>query len=742
MRCGDWRLIQNGTSEAEHGMAAEPVEGETPGARTKEHPARTPGARDAQTPAPGQRPATEPAPTPDAARTAGPGHADGKGSVPAPHPEPGVPEAAVRRAPASPPAPGPVRATTGGPDLDPDPDPAAAAGPGPVAATGSLPGADAVPRPERKGLPTPRTVSEATLRLTPVSRPGAEGKPGRESGLPSGPREVPSPNPRTAERPGTDPRPESDCERTSTFIALKPLDEAPAVPVPTWARVPAPAPVPVRPSPCPAPSPSTAALSPAPTPAPSASPAPAPAPSPSPAPGAALTPELPQGVAPSPEGTTEQPLPALDLLAQLTNTPPPPATPRRTVARRVRIWVPPLLLLVAVLAVVQALRPLPDAVLVSGDDAASSVTLDGRFDVPWPEKGQAAVRVGGAGDVGTFGEQKPVPTASVAKVMTAYVILKGHPLKKDEAGPQIEVDAKAVADGTSESESRIEGLTAGTRFSQQDMLKMLMIPSGNNIARLLARWDTGSDSEAAFVEKMNAEAKALGMSSTTYTDPSGLEAKTVSTAVDQLKLAEEVMKLDAFRAIVRLPEAAVPGLQKLINNNGNLLLSPLSIKGIKTGSSSAAGGALMWAAYKTVGDKTPLILGTMLDQRVTGADPSGSNSLILVKDNSKKVIEAVRAALTSAGAVKKGQVVGYVDDGLGTRTPVVATRDTAVVAVPGQRIALTLAADGKGLPEEARSGTEIGVLTIGTGPGAQTVPVALQSDLSGPSLGAKLLRLR
>ncbi|WP_308346761.1 D-alanyl-D-alanine carboxypeptidase [Streptomyces sp. ISL-66] len=409
-------------------------------------------------------------------------------------------------------------------------------------------------------------------------------------------------------------------------------------------------------------------------------------------------------------------------------------------ARRFKIWVPLFLVLAGVLVVVQALRPLP-AVVLAGGGAPTSVTLDGHFEVPWPEKGQAAVWVAGAGDVGTFGEQKPVPTASVAKVMTAYVVLKGHPLKKDEAGPPIAVDAKAVADGTSDNESRVEGLTAGTRFTQQDMLKMLMIPSANNIARLLARWDTGSDSETEFVEKMNVEAKALGMTSTTYTDPSGLDAKTVSTAVDQLKLAEAVMRFDAFRAIVQLPSATIPGLPTGIINNNDLLLSPLSIKGIKTGSSTPAGGALMWAAYKTVGDKTPLILGTMLDQHVTGADPNGGNSLILVKDNSKKVIEAVRAALTKAGAVKKGQVLGYVDDGLGTRTPVVAAQDATVVAVPGQKLELTVETGEKGLPREARAGTEIGVLTVGTGPGATKVPVALQTDLSEPSFAAKLLRL-
>ncbi|MFJ7154068.1 serine hydrolase [Streptomyces sp. NPDC101118] len=448
-----------------------------------------------------------------------------------------------------------------------------------------------------------------------------------------------------------------------------------------------------------------------------------------------------QAVPAEPAPTTEQPLPPLDLLAQLTNTPPPPETTTRTLVRRVKVWTPVVLLLAGVFAGVQALRPVPAATLTT-DGAASSATVDGRLDLPWPAAGQGAVRVQGAGDVGTFGMQKPVPTASVAKVMTAYVILRDHPLKKNEDGPRIEVDAQAVQDGTAEHESRIEGLTAGSTFSQQDMLKMLMIPSGNNVARLLARWDGGGD-QGAFVAKMNAAAKELGMTSTRYTDPSGLDPKTVSTATDQLKLAEAVMKFDAFRAIVALPNARIEGLPEPINNNNdNLLLSGLSIKGIKTGSSSAAGGALMWAAYKTVGDKTPLIIGTLMDQHVDGPDPDAIRSLGLVKDNSKKIIEAVRNALTAATAVKKGQVVGYVDDHLGTRTPLVATQDVTAVAVPGQKLSLALTGSGDGkLPAEAPAGTVVATLTVGTGPGAPTVPVAVQHDLEAPSFGAKLTRL-
>ncbi|MFI8448549.1 serine hydrolase [Streptomyces erythrochromogenes] len=473
-----------------------------------------------------------------------------------------------------------------------------------------------------------------------------------------------------------------DPERTSRFVALKDLDAAP--------------PVTARPQPQPRPQPPAQVAAP-------------------------------------------QPLPPLDLLADLTNTPPPPETPRRTVLRRVKVWTPILLLLVGACIGGQMLRPLPDPRLVA---AEADHTVDGQLSIPWPAKGQGAVRVVGSGDIGTFGDQKPVPTASVAKIMTAYVILKGHPLRKTEPGPDITVDAKTVADGNSASESRITGLTVGSKFSQQDMLKMLMIPSGNNVARLLARWDAGTDSEAAFVEKMNAAARELGMKDTVYTDPSGLDAGTVSTATDQLKLAEAVMKDETFRAIVALPEAPIKGLgEKLVNNNDLLTVQGLSIRGIKTGSSTPAGGTFVWAAYKSVGDETPLIIGSLMEQRAPAPDRDALNSLALVKANSKKIIEAVRTALASTPLVRKGDVVGYVDDGLGGRTPLVAAKDLNVISVPGQQFKLSLNAGASPLPHTAKDGTEVGVLTAGEGEGAKSVPVAVKGALAEPSFVTRLTRL-
>ncbi|MFE3760271.1 serine hydrolase [Streptomyces sp. NPDC059104] len=551
------------------------------------------------------------------------------------------------------------------------------------------------------GTRKPDTGATAPKGGEPDATAGTR-KPDTEAAAPAAPGAADGPRTKAdatggppARRADADADAESDAERTSQFVALKELG-APA---------------------------GTKAL---PKVAPTAAP---------------KAPEAPRPHSPAgPEVTREAPLPPLELLAELTNTAPPPETPRRTLTRRVKVWTPIVLLLGGAVVGAQLLRPLPAPRLAGGE---SSYTLEGNTTIPWPAKGQAAVRLPGSGDVATFGEQKPMPTASVAKVMTAYVILKGHPLRKNDPGPRIEVDAAAVADGKSEDESAVRVLTVGSKYSQLDMLKMMMIPSANNVARLLARWDSGSTTTDAFVAKMNAAAKELGMNDTTYTDPSGLDAGTVSTAADQLKLAEAVMKEEAFRPVVATSQGTVDGLPApLLNNNASLLLAPnLNIMGIKTGSSTPAGGTLMWAAYKTVGTQDQLILGTMMDQRADGPDPGAARSLELVKENSRKVIGAVRAALAEIPAVRKGQPVGYVDDGLGGRTPLVATKDLSVIGVPGQRLKLSLGAGDKSLPHEAKAGTEVGVLTVGDGDGARSVPVAVGKDLVEPSFGTRVTRL-
>ncbi|MGI5338512.1 D-alanyl-D-alanine carboxypeptidase [Streptomyces sp. CA-181903] len=580
---------------------------------------------------------------------------------------------------------------------------------------------------------------------------GANGT-GRDAGKPSGSGasspdqptallKAPAVPPEAPGAPKAGARPGADQGRSSRFVPLKSDDEAPALGKKAAPGAPAASAgtpsAPARPE---APERPAVPVKVTP-PAPAARPVPGPA-----GPG-------------GPERTTQTPMPVgpdgekqapLDLLAQLTNTPPPPETPVRTAMRRVKIWTPIVVLLLIVFCVVQAFRPLPDASLVRGKQAA--YTFGGeKFDMKWPTEGQSAAKVLGVGDLGTYGPQKPVPTASMAKVMTAYVVLRDHPLKMrkgpggqdvPEQGPAVTIDERAEKEGKAKDESAIRGLRAGQTFSEYDMLQMLLIPSGNNIARQLARWDAGS--EEAFLKKMNDTAKQLGMKNTTYTDASGLNKTTVSTAVDQVLLAEQVIKDPVVRSITTKPNTPIKGLNEGINSNiDDLLIKHSGVLGIKTGSSSPAGGTLMWAARKRLNGEEVLIVGATMDQHFKGGpDVNAEMSLRMVKRVSYEQLTAVQNALQQAVVVKKGQVVGCVDDQLGGKTEVVATKDVKSYGWGGLQAKFALdKKKGAALPHSAKAGTVVGELVVGSGSEAVRVPVALKKALSEPSFGSKLTRL-
>ncbi|MFF3565935.1 D-alanyl-D-alanine carboxypeptidase [Streptomyces sp. NPDC002574] len=434
--------------------------------------------------------------------------------------------------------------------------------------------------------------------------------------------------------------------------------------------------------------------------------------------------------------TKQMPLPPepdepLKLLAELTNTPPPVETPLRTTVRRVKIWTPVVLLLAVVFVLVQALRPLPAPALTL--TAKSSYTFKGdELSLPWPAQGQAVVEAEGLGRLGAFGQEKPVPIASVAKVMTTYVILRDHAIKKGGDGETVPVDKKAeeqFVSGQAEQESVVK-VTAGQKLSEYEALEAVMLPSANNVARLLARWDAGS--EAAFVKKMNATAKQLGMRNTHYTDPSGLEATTVSTASDQVKLGHAAMKDPVFAEIAT--KIQYTDINGDVQKNYNQLAGYNHVVGIKTGTSTKAGGNLLFAAVREIGGTNQLIIGAMLGQHKAPI-------IDTVLDRSSTLLQASLDTLASDTVIKKGDVVGYIDDGLGGRTRVVATKDVTAIGWTGLKVDISVVAAKSGIAHKAPAGTTIGTLTVGNGDSSIKVPVALERDMTEPSFGSRLTRL-
>jgi D-alanyl-D-alanine carboxypeptidase (penicillin-binding protein 5/6) len=229
----------------------------------------------------------------------------------------------------------------------------------------------------------------------------------------------------------------------------------------------------------------------------------------------------------------------------------------------------------------------------------------------WPASGQAAVQIGQS-RLQAGPNQHAAPIASVAKVMTAYLVLRDHPLWLGLDGPAITLTDADVADtdrraGQDES---VLPIAAGEQLTERQALQALLLPSANNIAAVLARWDAGSADR--FVARMNAAARSLGMTRTRYTDPSGYDDATVSTAADQVRIVERAMRLPAFAGIVATPSAMLPVAGTV--RNTNTLLGHNGFVGVKTGSTAAAGGCFAFRAVRWIDGKRTTITGVVLGQ--------------------------------------------------------------------------------------------------------------------------------
>jgi serine-type D-Ala-D-Ala carboxypeptidase (penicillin-binding protein 5/6) len=229
----------------------------------------------------------------------------------------------------------------------------------------------------------------------------------------------------------------------------------------------------------------------------------------------------------------------------------------------------------------------------------------------WPAYGQAAVQIGQS-QIQPGPNQQAAAIASVAKVMTAYVVLRDHPLRVGEDGPTTTLTDADVADTDRRrrQDESVVSIAAGEQLTELQALQALLLPSANNIAAVLARWDAGSVER--FVARMNATAHSLGMTHTRYTDPSGYDDATVSTAADQVRLVERAMRLPVFASIVATPSATLPFAGTV--HNTNTLLGYNGFAGVKTGSTTVAGGCFAFRAIRWIDGKRTTITGVVLGQ--------------------------------------------------------------------------------------------------------------------------------
>jgi len=401
---------------------------------------------------------------------------------------------------------------------------------------------------------------------------------------------------------------------------------------------------------------------------------------------------------------------------------------RRSLARALLLGVPigaVLLAAGAYLAVALTRRPPPLAFRAA---QLPSKFPGGRLRMTWPAGGEAAVDVEGIGPLDPSGAQHPVPIASVAKIMTALVIVRDHPLSAGAQGAEIPITQTDVSTYRADralGESVVR-VTDGETLSERQALEALLLPSANNVATVLADWDAGS--EAAFVAKMNARAQALGLTATRYADASGFDPGTVSTARDQARLAMLTLARPILAQIVAMPQARLP-VAGLVHNL-DALLGQDGIVGMKTGSTTAAGACFVFASRRLVGGRRVMVVGAVLGQPLTRDAPTVLDGAFAA---TTRLLRGLSHGLETLGLLAHRRPVGWITAPWGRRVAVRTAAPRAFVGWPGLPVEVRLRqVDHPRAPLQA--GQEVGQLVIRAAEERLRLPLVVSSGLSTPSL--------
>jgi serine-type D-Ala-D-Ala carboxypeptidase (penicillin-binding protein 5/6) len=210
------------------------------------------------------------------------------------------------------------------------------------------------------------------------------------------------------------------------------------------------------------------------------------------------------------------------------------------------------------------------------------------------------------------------PIASITKVMTALVVIRaGHLNRKIRISP-------AVVTYVQEHDGSSAGLIAGDVLTARQLLEGMLLPSGCDAAFALA--GAYGPGWRAFVRKMNATARTMGLHGTHFANFDGLpwptEYTTFSTPRDLIVLGRAAMRLATFRDIVGQRTFYLPATPLhhayFWQNTNKLLGSYGGADGIKTGFTLVAGHSLLFEAER----HGRTLIGVVLDSSVTNPTAS------------------------------------------------------------------------------------------------------------------------
>jgi D-alanyl-D-alanine carboxypeptidase (penicillin-binding protein 5/6) len=306
----------------------------------------------------------------------------------------------------------------------------------------------------------------------------------------------------------------------------------------------------------------------------------------------------------------------------------------------------------------------------------------------------------------------PLPTASMAKMMTALIVMEEIQAGRLHLNDPVTTSARASRMGGSQIYAK-----DGQVLPLQTVLAALMIQSANDAAEMLAEKVAGS--AEAFADIMNQRAKQLGLTQSTFFDPHGLPNPNPAlndkmSAHDLAILGVEVMKYPLIRELAKTPTMPFQnGTFTAGLTNPNHLINPHKVNyydaatGIKTGYSGPAGYCVTASAKRGDMELVCVVMGARA--------ASGPNSSFGI---AQRLMATTFAQYSMSPLLKKGTHVGdaTVTEGASKTVAAVAGADAKALVKRGEEAQVKVAFHGTSVTAPVSAGQPVGSITV-TAPG-------------------------
>lgn len=300
---------------------------------------------------------------------------------------------------------------------------------------------------------------------------------------------------------------------------------------------------------------------------------------------------------------------------------------------------------------------------------------------------------------------KPMPTASMAKMMTLLIAMEEIQAGNLNYDTPITISARASKMGGSQIYLR-----AGSVWPVKNLLIATMVHSANDAAQALAEKIAGSGE--SFADLMNHKSQELGLKNSRFYDPHGLpptdpSRNNVMSARDLAILGKELMRHPFMRSLAVIPEMEFRnGTLARIYNPNRLLRFYEGATGIKTGYSGPAGFCITASAKRNNMELIAVVMGAK-----TSRGPESSFEI------AARLMNQAFVNYKMVTPVKQGAVVAQatVNDGRAKSVPVMAPKDVRALVKRGEERGVSVKFDGGAVTAPIKRGQQIGTIVVQRG---------------------------